>query len=97
MSQVFLIQSKKVAASNSFGNRSISSSDKTHDAETLSWVIENESRAGKLTDTFPGSKFLCIPIGTNVSFVGEADRNHTFDWICANGNTQKFTARKGIG
>ncbi|PVV87430.1 sensor histidine kinase, partial [Staphylococcus aureus] len=62
---VFLIQSKKVAASNSFGNRSISSSDKTHDAETLSWVIENESRAGKLTDTFPGSKFLCIPIGTN--------------------------------
>jgi K+-sensing histidine kinase KdpD len=31
----------------------------------LSWVIENESRAGKLTDTFPGSKFLCIPIGTN--------------------------------
>lgn len=31
----------------------------------MSWVIENESRAGKLTDTFPGSKFLCIPIGTN--------------------------------
>lgn len=59
---VFLIQSKKVAASNSFGNRSISSSDKTHDAETLSWVIENESRAGKLTDTFPGSKFCVFPL-----------------------------------
>ena len=23
------------------------------DAETLTWVIENEHRAGRLTDTFP--------------------------------------------
>lgn len=61
---VFLIQSKKVAETSHFGNRGHTNSDKSEDAETLSWVIENECRAGRLTDTFPGSKYLCIPIGT---------------------------------
>lgn len=61
---VFLVESKKVIKSSSFGNRTISNNHGTDDAETLSWVIENESRAGRLTDTFPGSKYLCIPIGT---------------------------------
>lgn len=61
---IFQIKSKKVKQSASFGSSTGMHSHETEDAETLSWVIENESRAGRLTDTFPGSKFLCVPIGT---------------------------------
>lgn len=61
---VFQIESKKAMQSASFGVSSSAHNHGTEYAETLSWVIENERRAGRLTDTFPGSKFLCIPIGT---------------------------------
>ena len=55
---VFQIEAKKVMQSASFGVSSSAHNHGTEDAETLSWVIENERRAGRLTDTFPGSKFL---------------------------------------
>lgn len=65
---VFLVESKKVVKSSSFGHPSFKNTknmEDVEDAETLAWVIENEHRAGRLTDTFPGSKYLCIPIGSN--------------------------------
>ena len=50
------MQSRRLELSSSAHNHG------TEDAETLSWVIGNERRAGELTDTFPGSKFLCIQL-----------------------------------
>ncbi|ARJ50858.1 sensor histidine kinase [Staphylococcus lutrae] len=61
---VFLIQQKKVTESYTFGSGALSNANPHEETETLGWVIENEVRAGKLTDTFPGSPYLCIPIGT---------------------------------
>ena len=51
--------SLKVKQSASFGSSTGMHSHETEDAETLSWVIENESRAGRLTDTFQVVNFMC--------------------------------------
>lgn len=57
----FEVKQQRIVSQATFGSKDI---QHLSDTETLDWVIENEKRAGRLTDTFPGSKAMCIPIGT---------------------------------